>query len=158
MKYSKVENSNLRNDSKRQKCVLAGFYSLYSVLKYQANSNNFFKNTLVDKHDSRFQLGCEKVFQLGTFPKIFDGRCKNSFTSSVRVPLMEIEDVCVYVMDGKYNMCNFCDQIREYNLEPFISTIILTRCYVLRQVPALDIEKMNSSRMVNQTKIVLILI
>ena len=49
-----------------------------------------------------------------------------------RVPLMEIEDVCVYVMDGKYDMCNFCDQIREYNLEPFISSIILSRCYVLR--------------------------
>ena len=158
MKYSKVENSNLRNDSKRQKCVLAGLYSLYFVLKYQANSNNFFKNTLVDKHDSRFQLGCEKVFQLGTLPKICHRRFENRFTFKVSVPLMEIEDVCVYVMDGKYDMCNFCDQIREYNLEPFISTIILTRCYVLRQVPALDIEIMNSSRMVNQTKIVLILI
>ena len=53
MKYSKVENSNLRNDSKRQKCVLAGFYSLYFVLEYQADSNIFFKNSLVDKHDSR---------------------------------------------------------------------------------------------------------
>ena len=63
------------------------------------------------------------------------------FTPQVRVPLMEIEDGCVYVMDGKYDMCNFCDQIREYNLEPFISSIILTRCYVLRQVPTLDLEE-----------------
>ena len=49
-----------------------------------------------------------------------------------RVPFMEIENVCAYVMDEKYDMCNFCEHIREYQLEPFISSMILTRCYVLR--------------------------